>query len=514
MNSIPSLLVLFALIVSSTARGVESLQLAAVLGDNMVLQREVRVPIWGLAPPGEKVKIEFAGQSMTGIADSLGRWRVDLEPMEPSWEGRTLLIDGGERLEVRNILVGDVWLCGGQSNMQMGLARTEDGEEAVAEANHPAIRLFNVGNHIVERGRDLTGQWAECSPASVGRFSGVGYYFGRKLHQRLEVPIGLINSSWGSTQAEGWTPVEALAEVEELRGFLARDAARERDRPARQADHDALVAQWREVSAGAVADGQAPPPPPRLPHVLRPQSMAGSLYDSMIHPLIPFAIRGIIWYQGEGNLGRADQYRVLLPTLIHSWREGWGQGEIPFGIVQLPNHNPVAVEPGDSIWARLREAQWATHRAISGTGLAVTIDIGKVEGGHPRNKRDVGHRLARWALADVYGVSIPRSGPVFGSFSIDGQTVTIFFAESGHGLRTLDGAAPRGFALAGADRRWHPAEATISGAGQVEVRSAAVSRPAAVRYAWADNPGSVNLTNQTGLPASPFRTDDWPWGGD
>ena len=482
-------------------------RLPAVIGDGMVLQRDARVPIWGWAAPGESITVRFAGQETTATADDAGRWRVSLDPLRASAEPATLTVAGESTIDLHDIVVGDVWLCAGQSNMQMGLARTEDGEAVVARANYPAIRLFNVANRIVGPSGDVNAKWAACSPASAARFSAVGYYFGRSLHEELDVPVGLINSSWGATRGEAWTPVEVMRSSDALRGAVEMTPERKAALAKAQAEYDAKLRAWEAAPADAEASGAAVVEKPLVPASLRPQNQAGACYEAMIRPLIPFAIRGATWYQGEGNLGSAERYRVLLPALIDAYRDAWGQGDFPFGIVQLPNNKPPPTEPGErSIWAELRDAQFHAFRTTSNTGLAVTIDVGDANDGHPKNKKDVGLRLARWALADVYDKPLVRSGPTFRSSSIDGGRVTITFDDAGAGLTTKGGEL-RGFVIAGSNRQWRWAKAEIAGNDRIVVWSEHVPEPVAVRYAWADNPAGANLTNDTGLPASPFRTD-------
>lgn len=492
---------------------IADVRLPAILGDAMVLQRDRRVPIWGWSEPGKTITVRFAGQAKTAIVGADGAWRVDLDPMPASADGRALVVDDGANpIELRDVLVGEVWLCSGQSNMQFGLARSQDGESVAAQARHPQIRLFNVANQIHEPpGGDVRGNWARCMPGSVARFSAVGYYFGRTLHERLGVPVGLINSSWGATPGEAWTPVQALAAVEPLRPILEPPAHRVAAMERMQQQYQRQLAEHEAAVAKAKAAGKPLPQPPRMPPPLRPESQPGACYESMIAPLIPFAIRGAVWYQGESNLGNGALYAVLMPALIKAWRDRWNQGDFPVGVVQLPNNRPVTTQPVDSQWARVREAQLQTAQALADVGLAVTIDVGDANDGHPKNKKPVGERLALWALSDVYGKPVGSSGPVIESQLLQGDRIVLTFTNAGTGLRSRDGSPLRGFAVAGADRQWRWAEATIAGKDQVVVRSREVPEPVAVRYAWADNPGDVNLTNDRGLPASPFRTDDWPY---
>ena len=507
---IPRLLLWVALVLTPSAQALAApTRLPAVISDGMVLQRDARVPIWGWAEARATVTVRFASQEKRATADESGKWRVDLDPLPASAKPTTLTIDSAETVTVTDVLVGDVWLCSGQSNMQMGLAKSADGEAAVAAANYPSIRLFNVANHIRPAGEDVTGKWAACSPGAAARFSAVGYYFGREVHRDLGVPVGLINSSWGATRGESWTPRDVLRDAPALREVLEETTARVAVIAKARADYARKLATWEAAAAQAKAAGTAAPEKPLPPASLRPQNQPGACYDSMIRPLVPFAITGAIWYQGEANLG-SPRYRELLPALIGGYRRAWGQGDFPFGIVQLPNNRPPVEAPGDSAWAVTRDAQLHAARTLPLVGLAVTIDIGDANDGHPKNKKDVGLRLARWALAEVYRQPVAASGPTFDACAIEAGRVILTFEDVGGGLATTDGGTDvREVAIAGKDRKWHRATARIVAKERVEVSSADVPAPAAVRYAWADNPSRANLTNDSGLPASPFRTDDW-----
>ena len=377
----------------------------------MVFQRDAPVPVWGVADPGRAVTVRFADQVMETIADADGRWRVDLEAMPADASPRVLHVEsGGESLERTDILVGEVWLCSGQSNMQMGLGRAADGAAEAARAGDPLLRLMRVENHVVPRGGDVAGEWAACSPESAERFSAAGYYFGLDLRRELDVPVGLIVSAWGATGIESWMPIEVVRDEPAFEPTRERDRQRARERPGLQAEYDLALAMWKSRRDADVAAGKEPPDPPRQPIALRPQSRSGSLYDAMVLPLVPYAVRGAVWYQGESNVGQGDYYRKMLTGLIGSWRRAWAQDHFYFGIVQLPNYRPVATAPGESDWAQLREAQRRVALTLPDTGLAVTIDLGEADNGHPKNKRGGGERLALWALADVYAHPISGRG--------------------------------------------------------------------------------------------------------
>lgn len=500
--------VLMLLATMATSRA--NVTLPDVIGDSMVLQRGHAVPIWGKADAGESVTVRFLGQAKSAVADKAGKWSVNLNAMKANSAPATMLIEGKNKLELKDILVGEVWLVSGQSNMQLRLSETKDGEQAIAAANHPLLRLFNVSRQVAFKHAPPLGVWQACSPQSVKEFSAAGYYFGVELQKELNVPIGLINSSYGGSQAEAWTPVEYLLGSDDLRPTVERTKIWDAERPKVKADYDAAIKKWRDDDERAKATGARPTPSPSVPDALREYRIASSIYNGMIAPLIPFMIRGAIWYQGESNEARAQQYGHLLPTMIKSWRERWSAGDFPFGIVQLPNYREVKAEPADEAWSHLREAQRLTTLNTPKTGLIVTIDIGEARDIHPKNKLDVGLRMARWALADVYGRKLTKSGPVFRHAKISGSKIILTFEIVGQGLTIRDGDKLEEFAIAGADHQWRWAEAKIVGKNRVEVWSSEVAQPLAVRYAFNNNPRHPNLTNETGLPAAPFRTDNWP----
>ena len=334
--------------------------------------------------------------------------------------------------------------------------------------------------------------------------------FGVELESELRVPIGLINASYGGSQAEAWTPVEYLLASPDLKPTVDRTKIWDEERARVRAEYDEAIKKWRAGADKATAAGARPSPSPAVPDALREYRIAASIYDGMIAPLIPFYIRGAIWYQGESNEARAQQYGILLPTMIKAWRERWGEGDFPFGIVQLPNYRDPKPEPADEPWSHIREAQRRTVVATPKTGLIVTIDIGEAHDIHPKNKLDVGKRMARWALAQAYGRKITKSGPMFRDATPNRDKIIIRFDEAGRGLRMRDGVELNEFAIAGEDRKWVWAHAKIIGRDTIEVWSESVKKPIAARYAFNNNPRSPNLTNDTGLPAAPFRTDNWP----
>jgi len=505
--------ILFGLIAVLTfALGARAnVSLPDVISEGMVLQQGQAIPIWGKADPGEVVTVHFAGQSKKTIAAMDGTWRVKLDPMRANATPATMIISGKNTIELKNILIGEVWLVSGQSNMERLLSETANGEAAIAAANHPLIRLFNVSRQVAfKRAPPPLATWQPCSPQTIKQFSAAGYYFGLELERELRVPIGLINSSYGGSQAEAWTPVEYLLASEDLRPTVERKKIWDEERPRVRADYDEALKKWRADSDKAKAAGARPSPSPAVPDALREYRIASSIYDGMIAPIIPFFIRGAIWYQGESNEARAQQYGVLLPTMIRAWRERWGEGNFPFGIVQLPNYRDPKPEPSDEAWSHLREAQRRTALHTPNTGLIVTIDIGEAHDIHPKNKLDVGKRMALWALVDVYGRRMTKSGPIFRNAKIAASKIILTFDEVGQGLRIRDGDELDEFAIAGADHKWRWASAKIVAKDRIEVWSDVVSQPLAVRYAFNNNPKHPNLTNETRLPAAPFRTDDWP----
>ncbi len=473
---------------------------AGILGDHMVVQRDLPVKIWGTASNGESITVTLADRKAATRADDRGQWQVSLEPLTAGGPHQ-LTIAGGNTITFNDVLVGEVWICSGQSNMAWPVMRAMNAQNEIKEADYPRIRLLSIPRGPADEPRsNIEARWQICSPDTVGAFSAVGYFFGRELHKAVNVPVGLIDSSVGGTPAEAWTPRAVLeAEpdfapiFESWQKRIAQAAAEEKNQAGgRPRD------QRRAASAPAARRGVDPRKSPQRPTVL---------YNAMIHPLIPYTIRGAVWYQGESNAGRAYQYRKLFPAMIQSWRDAWRQGDFPFLFVQLANFQSSQKEPFASAWAELREAQTMTL-SLPNTGMAVITDIGDPKDIHPANKQEVGRRLALAARAMVHGEKIPFSGPLYESMAVEGDAVRIRFKHVDGGLEAAGGGPLNGFAIAGEDRTFVEAQAAIDG-DTVVVRSGKVARPAAVRYAWADAP-PCSLFNKAGLPASPFRTDDWP----
>jgi len=479
------------------------IRLPAIIGDNMVLQCNEEVAIWGWADPGEKVGVSVSWHRMKWAvtADGDGRWRFGMAVPEAGGPYQ-ITLTGKNTITLKNILVGEVWVGSGQSNMEWSVREAEKAKEEIANAAYPKIRLFTVERKVADAPQeDCAGSWAECSPETVPDFSAVAYFFGRELHKQLNVPVGLIHTSWGATPAEAWTSRPMLEDNPNFEPILKRYEGFLSPAGNLRKQYEERLELWKE----AIKRGKNPPRRPKAPFGLGYRSPS-SLYNAMIAPLIPYAIRGAIWYQGEANVRRAYQYRELFPAMIQSWRHNWGRGDFPFLFVQLANFMAQKPEPGDSAWAELREAQLMTL-GLPNTGMAAIIDIGEANDVHPKNKQDVGKRLALWALANTYGKKIVYCGPLYKSMERKGKNVVLHFNHIGGGL-VAQGDDLKGFAIAGQDRKFVWANARIEG-DTVVVSSNEVSQPVAVRYAWADNP-LCNLYNKAGLPASPFRTDTWP----
>lgn len=502
------LIALICAVAASSA--VAEVKLPDVIGGSMVLQQKQGIPIWGMAEPGESVTVTFAGKKKTVVAGGDGKWRVDIGKFDASSEPRVMTIAGTNAIELKDIVVGEVWLVSGQSNMQWRVFESAGGEATVAAANHPSIRLFNVSREVAfKRQTGPLARWLAATPESTRDFSGAGYFFALELQAALKVPVGIINSSYGGSQAEAWTPVEYLNASPDLKPTVERTQVWAAEREKVRADYAEAIRKWREDSDKARAAGVRPSPSPGVPDALRDYRIASSIYDGMIEPLIPFAVRGAVWYQGESNEARAEQYGILLPVMIRSWRDRWNLPEMPFGIVQLPNYRRQNTGPEDSAWSHIREYQRRTAMADKNAGLIVTIDIGEANDIHPRNKLDVGKRMAVWALRNVYGRRLTEA-PTLASNEVRNGKLILTFKDVGSGLRMKTGAKLEEFVIAGSDRKWYWAEARIVGKDKIEVWSSAVADPKAVRYAFNTNPKNPNLTNDSGLPASPFRTDIWP----
>jgi len=441
-------------------------RVSGLFSDAVILQRERPVPVWGWAEPGENVTVEFAGQTKVTTTDASGNWQVTLDAMPASAEPRALVVRGRSTVTLRDVVVGEVWLASGQSNMALRLAELEGAKEEIRSANDPLLRTFCVPERPGERSwADVGGRWLRWNDQTGPQFSAIGYYFGKRLRKELGVPVGIVLCAWGGSSTVAWTSPDALR-APELRGL------------------------WPEDVMGT-----------------RPNIQPSRLYHGMLHPLIPFGITGVIWYQGETE-GEPYQnpflYRYLFPAMIEDWRRQWQRPELPFFWVQLPNlrNKPT--------WPVVRESQAEALR-LPHTGMIPTIDIGQEDQLHPKNKADFANRLADLVLAKHYGKATWPGAPTFQKFEITDGAVRLHFLSAGEGLKTNDGQKPRGFEIAGTDGKFNMADAEIDGA-EVVVRSAAVTQPAAVRYAWQPTP-RVNVVSRLGLPVLPFRTDKFPVAG-
>ncbi len=452
-----------------------------LFSDGAVLQRGCVLPVWGTADPGEKVAVNLTRHGKgpndqaetvvkTTVADAEGRWQVELPAQQASQPPCTLVIAGNNRITLNNVLIGEVWICSGQSNMEWPMRLTATGKEDAADATNPLIRLFKVPHRPAGQPQaTVAATWQPCTPEAVLNFSAVGYYFGRDLQKALKVPVGLIQTTWGGTRAEAWTSRPSLENNPQFTYLLDSNEPNGRKR-ARQ-------------------------------HV------GAALYNGMVAPLIPYAFRGVIWYQGESNAGRAYEYRTLFATMIRDWRKNWKRGDFPFLLVQLAPFRKIVEEPQESNWAELREAQLMATQKLPKVAMAVITDVGEEDDIHPRKKEPVGARLALAAQVLAYDRDIPYSGPVFKAMDIKDGKVILSFDHVDGGLEARGGPLT-GFTIAGKDRKFVNAEAVIDGE-KVIVSSEAVDEPVAVRFGWANYP-VVNLWNKAGLPATPFRTDDWP----
>ena len=482
------------------------LKLPAIIGDHMVLQQNQSDPIWGWDTPGTKITVSFAGQDYSATAGSDGKWVVKLAPLPANATPRTLTVVGSTKLEVSDVLVGEVWMCSGQSNMGFTLARDWNGDLEAAAAKLPNLRLISIPRvGTQELLKDFKGQWQPSTTAAALNFSALGFLYGRYLHEILNVPVGLIDNSWGGSAAEAWVRRSSLENNPRFKQLLAAAVKREAELLPDQgkAELDKLMADWKAACLKAGATN----PPWQPENWLAGKSRPGNIFAGVLHPTLGYGIKGVIWYQGESNAERAYEYGSLFPFMIEQWRQEWGQGDFPFYWVQLANYKAEQTNPGESGWAELRETQTKTMQ-LKNTGQAVIIDLGEGKDIHPRNKHDVAARLVRWALVKDYGMKLPYRSPEFKRVAFTGNKALVTFDCFGSKLRPFGVAEPRGFAICGADQVWHWATGTMVGTDQVQVSSPAVAAPLAVRSAWADNP-VCNLFSNDGLPVTPFRTDDF-----
>ena len=487
--------------------------------DHMVLQCEGSAAIWGKAAANSEVSIVFKGITATTNATADGRWRTAIKTGAADANGASLTISGGgEKIEIRDVLVGEVWFASGQSNMVFTMDRVPEYAPLIAGSNHPGLRMFNAPSvTAVENQDDIEGIWTATTPETVPGFSAVAFFFARKLHLDLGIPVGVIKSAWGGKPVETFTSREALNTLPGTKALVdaTLKADSEYDPGIAQAAYEEQLAKWQVAMSEAKTKpagkrGNLPkkPTPPKRP--LDTEGKPGVLFASMIHPFVGYTMRGAIWYQGEGNAkAGAVPYDQTLSLMIREWRQRWGD-DFSFYFVQLANFHEPSTAPGTpDPWALLQDRMRLVLGTTPKTGMAIINDVGDATNIHPTNKKDPGERLARWALAKDYGKELIYSGPLFkSSLTVEGA-IRVTFEQSGTGLKSRDGGALKRFEIAGTDKVWHWAEAKIDGIDCVLVSSPQVKEPAAVRYAWAANPEGANLINSEGLPASVFRTDDW-----
>lgn len=496
---------------------------SALFTDNAILQRDKPIPVWGMAEARERVVVTFSGQSVSTTADATGKWRVKLAALPANATPADLVIKGNNTITLTNVLVGEVWLASGQSNMELTVSRSYDAALDIPESvNVPMIRQIRIAKKTSDEPlATIAGKWEVAGPDTTGGFTAVGYFFAHDLHEMLHVPIGIINSSWGGTYIESWIDsdtINAPGFTDLRESWKQSIAAYSKAKTKFNADYAVWLGQQTEAKAANRPFVKiAPNPPSPWGQGAGGNTSLSGLYNGMIAPLVPYALRGAIWYQGENNTGHPSNYQALFSAMITGWRAHFGQGDFPFYWVQLANFN--GGDNDGTNWAFLREAQTETL-TLPNTGQAVTVDIGNVHDIHPRDKKDVGRRLARLALARTYGLKVVDSGPVMTKAERVGAGFRVTFKEAHGGLiyplNTLDG-----FELAGADKVFHPAEAKIDDPAEVFrpsktkidgdivfVTSAKVPEPVAVRYAWRNAP-VAGLFNVEGLPAMPFRSDDW-----
>jgi len=497
-----------------------AVELPAVFGDHMVIQQGKPVLVWGKANAGELVVVELAGERATANADTSGRFSVELPPLTVAKNTgpQELTVSASNTVRIRDVLVGEVWICSGQSNMRLPLKECTGGTTETANAKFDRIRILSVPDGYSSTPQfTFKSRWAVCSPQTIGGFSGAGYFFAKEMHRALDVPVGVIDSSLGWSPGEAWVPTSVLESSPITKPIIDRQRGLAGQFESLESDYQKQLALWKAHRSEIQAKEKANPagttqpaddlgPRPRRVFGIDPRLRPSEPYNAMMAPLIPFRIAGVVWYQGETNAVRAEQYRTLLPLLIAHYRKMFQSADLPFGIVQLPNHVNKDVAY-DTSWAEMRESQLLTHRAVPHTGLIVTFDIGESNNIHPGNKRDVGARLAKWALTEVYGRPGEPSGPLFKSAAVDSGSIKITFDHADSGLLSREDEL-KGFTIAGEDRNFVPANAKIEGK-QIVISSPSVSKPVAVRYAWGDDPVGT-LMNGSKLPASPFRTDDWP----
>jgi len=479
----------------STARA--NVGLPNVFGDHMVLQQGQKNKVWGMADANESITVTIDKQTQKATAAADGSWHVMLDPI-PVGGPYEFTVKGNNEVKYTDVLVGEVWVCSGQSNMQWSVNASNDADLERLAAKFPKIRMINfpqIGVQEPKWSHDDR-HWMVCSPETVGNFSAVGYFFARQLYETLGVPIGMVNNAWGGSACEAWIRRDLLNSDPLYKPLMDRWTQMEAKVAELSAKGNALTEDEKKELNGL--NGQ-----------MGGNHRPANIYNGVLKSHLGYGIKGAIWYQGESNAGRAFQYRDLFPLMIKSWRDEWGQGDFPFYWVQLADFLGERPQPGESAWAELREAQTMTMTRLPNTGEAVIIDIGEGKDIHPKNKVDVGRRLARWALAKDYGINVPFHSPQYKSMVRKDNSVVLTFDFIDGGWRPFDVGDPRGFAIAGEGSKFVWAKAKILPDNTIEVFSEEVPSPVAVRYGWADNP-VLNMYNGAGLPLTPFRTDDRP----
>lgn len=490
-----------------------AVKLPHVFGNDMVLQQGAPVPVWGWAEPSEKITVEFAGQKKDAVAKADGTWQLKLDALKASSDPAVFRVTASNKIELTNVVVGEVWFCSGQSNMEWVMANVNNAAQECASATFPLIRHFKAPKLIAPApGSDVNAAWELTTPEGIGDESAVAFLFGRRLHQELKVPIGLINCSWGGTRIEPWTPTCGFAGLPELAGIKDRVDAADPKSPLHKkvlGDYIAALRDWiasaEKKSVAGEPIASAPAFPPNLTFPGDQNQEPTVLFNGMVAGLVPFAIRGAIWYQGCSNNGEGMLYLEKTKALVNGWRQVWGQGDFPYYLVQLA---PFTYGGNSKALPGIWEAQAAVPAAISNSGYTVINDISDIKDIHPRNKQDVGLRMANQALNRTYGrKDIAWSGPTFKSFAVEGEKMRITF-DNAEGLKTRDGKAPNWFELCGQEGLYVQANAVIDGASVV-LSAPNVTAPMAMRFAW-DQIAEPNLVNALGLPTGAFRCDNKP----
>lgn len=500
MNRFSKLLFAFAVLISNSA--LAQIKLPAIISDNMILQQNSKVALWGWAQPGEKITItnNWNNKSAKAVADASGKWLTYVATAKAGGPYQ-LTFKASNTIDVKNILLGEVWIASGQSNMEFFVGKTSNAsyagvinhDEVMKDAEHPDIRTIDVPNKVADEPQtDFKGEWKLCSAKTVDTFSAVAYFFAREINKATGFPVGIINATWGGTPAESWTKKEVLQSDSDLNQILIRYQKAVDVFPEENEKYKTAFAKWRADTSKT--KGAAPRAPMGPSHNQSPYK----LYNGMITPIAPYTIKGVIWYQGENNADRAFQYRKLFTAMINNWRTDWKNFKLPFYFVQVSPHRSQNPE--------IRDAQFYVYRHVPYTGMAVTTDNGDSLNIHPRNKELVGQRLSLWALRNNYGKkNLVVSGPLYKSMKIEGNKIRIYF-DFDKGLSAKDGELKE-FTIAGDDQKFVPANAKIDG-NTVVVWSDEIRNPKAVRFAWKNVP-HPNFYNGAGLPASPFRTDNW-----